>query len=337
MAVISRNTKTSGGTTLADGNVAFAADVETDMAAIFLDHNGNITNANVATGAAIDPGKVDDASAVASQHDDTANPGVSGSENLPNSLRIELHQLRYKLWELGVGAITNLAATQSAWFDTPARGRNLLTDPQFIFLQDDAATWTPIYWMAVDTPTLSAATNALDLTKSGISIAAAGSTEGVSQTLSLSPLKKYIVGCTAVMSVAGTFHLQTTGAAAGSFTNLDLTTTSTTTLTQIAGIIQTDATPTNIVVKLVVESGGTAFVTDVFCYECSGNHISQNMGGGYTSVSTLNTPAAFAIGSWTTVKKTGPVDLAVSALASAEGMLAEVTGGVYLAKGGADG
>ena len=53
MALIAKNTKTGGGTGIAAGQVFNAADLNTDMDTAFNAINGNLDNANIATGAAI--------------------------------------------------------------------------------------------------------------------------------------------------------------------------------------------------------------------------------------------------------------------------------------------
>lgn len=56
--IVSRPTKTTGGTSYTDGTVPHASDFNGDFDTIYVDYNGNITNANIAPGAAIAASKI---------------------------------------------------------------------------------------------------------------------------------------------------------------------------------------------------------------------------------------------------------------------------------------
>lgn len=56
--IVARPTKTTGGTSYTDGTVPHASDFNGDFDTIYGDYNGNITNANIAAGAAIAASKI---------------------------------------------------------------------------------------------------------------------------------------------------------------------------------------------------------------------------------------------------------------------------------------
>ena len=287
MALITKSTKQGGTTELQAGQSAVPEDINTDMNTVFNLANGNIDNANISAGAAIaysklnlsgaiqsadiaagaivdsdinasadiTQTKIGDISATDAAHDDTTTPGDSSSHTLPTTLSGELQQLRYAVERiaLGVGAVRyDATGTEeyTFWGDRPAR--NMVWLPGF---NGVVTSGLPSGWSNVATATLAQeAADAADATAGkgrAIKITAAGSAnEGMSYTLSgLKASTRYLIVAIAKATSGDTAKLTTTGAdATSSFRNITATTTATA-WTPLYGVIQTDATPTNIVIN----------------------------------------------------------------------------------------
>jgi hypothetical protein len=108
MTLINRSAKTGGGTDLNDGQVAPVADINTDMNAIFDDHNGNIDDDNIKAAASIDPTKIGDYSDDAAESKEHDDPNAA----LATTLAEELQQLRYTIRQIKSGTTGN-------WQDDP--------------------------------------------------------------------------------------------------------------------------------------------------------------------------------------------------------------------------
>ncbi len=298
MATIVRGTKSVGGGTNFTTGTILASEVNTDFNTIVNDYNGNITDANVAAAAAIESTKVDGYSDTAAEMADEVSPGVTGGTSAASTMKEELQRLRYKLKQIGTGTATaRLDATAGvdliSWFDLPQIGPNLIRNGNFA-IKTTAAGSAPNGWTLVGTPgtctTTTAGVTEGHSTMRAIRIASLGATlEGIQQTLvGLKASTKYVIGCRAKVNVAADiFRLVTTGAVAATFDDLALDTSSLTYVTK-AGVIQTDTTPTDIVVQLLtVADGDSADITHVWVRECAEDRIpTSNSPWAYQEITT---------------------------------------------------
>lgn len=288
MAVIIRGTKTSagGGTAFTTGSVIQADEVNTDFDTAYSEINGNLDNDNLDAAADVALTKLADISATAATHDDTTTPGDSSSHTLPTTLSGEIQQLRYTIERLalGIGAdrVDGTGTGTTFWGDLPARGPNHIKNPAFA-AGDAAATTTPPYgWVDIGTgtPTFTSVNLAgAHLSEGGgreVRIqAGSAAVAGIKQILSdLKASTRYLVVARA-RATTNAAHLTVTGAdATSSFRNIDDTSSSSSYVT-LKGVIQTDSTPTDVVIKLTTNGGNGDDVRFAFCgvYECGADHV----------------------------------------------------------------
>ncbi|MGH9427391.1 MAG: hypothetical protein ACRD2L_13950, partial [Terriglobia bacterium] len=275
----------------ATGNSVVAADLNADFNTIYNEFDGLISNANISPAAAIvwsklltagqianvdvaataliDPEKIDDQANVEFEFQGATDPGETGASILPTSLQGELRALRFVLRAGLLGANTKRISEGTAvgWYDAYVRGGNLIFNGSF-------GVWNS------STPTVGdgwVASGGASTTVSLTALGAGDETEGLGSCLrivdgtggrgieqSLSGLKastKYLISVRVRPSV-NQVRLTTTGAAAGSFTNLAVNSASGSgTWETLSGLIQTDATGSAIVVRL----RGVAAASDWKC------------------------------------------------------------------------
>ena len=308
MAVVTKSTKQGGTTDLQSGQSAVVADVNTDMNTLFNLVNGNIDNDNIKASAGIVYSKLSlassitssdlvdgtivngdvnasaditltklaDYSASATEVATATDPGVSNSESLATTLTGEIERLRYAIERqaLGIDA-ARFDATgtieSTYWGDLPARDLRWL--PGFNGI---VTSGLPSGWTNVNTATLAQeAADAADKTAGkgrAIKITAAGSAnEGISYTLSgLKASTRYFFAAIVKATSGDTVRFVVTGGdATSSFRDFTNTSTSTS-WTILRGVVQTDSTPTNLVVK--VDTGADTdivWVAGVAYGECS--------------------------------------------------------------------
>jgi hypothetical protein len=301
---IARNTKAGGTTDVQSGQTIQPSDLNTDMNTLFNEINGNLTNANISGSAAIAYSKLtltssivtgditdgtianadvnasaaialtklDDTSGTDDAHDDTTTPGDSESHTLPTTLDGEIEQLRYAIERQALGiAAGRFDATGTIeatfWGDRPVRN--------LIWIQGINGVVTsglPSGWTNVNTATLAQeAADAADATAGVgrvIKITAAGSAnEGMSYTLTgLKASTRYFFYALVKATSGDTAKLTVTGAdATSSFRDCTNTTTATA-WTALTCVVQTDATPTDLVASVlaaadtdIVWNGGVAW------------------------------------------------------------------------------
>jgi hypothetical protein len=308
MSLDTRSVKTGGGTSLIDGQNAPAADVDTDMTTLFNRLNGNVGNDQINASAAIAYSKVNlaasivagdmaagavvnaavnasadialtklaDISATDDAHDDTTTPGDSSAHTLPTTLSGELQQMRYAVERLGLGVAASrydATGTREApfWGDLPARGMQRIPGINGVTVSGLPSGWTNV---ATATLAQEAADAADGLAGKGraIKITAAGSAnEGMSYTLSgLKESTRYFIAALMKATSGDTARLDCTGGdATSSFRNFTADVTATT-WTWAYGVVQTDATPTSIVVRtLAAADTDVVWVADVQYGECA--------------------------------------------------------------------
>lgn len=263
MGTIIRNIKEGGTSAIQDGTLIDATDVNNDMDTLFSELNGNVDTVNLGTGAvtdakvsasaAIDPTKIDDQSADDPEQVVATTPGTSDNQTRPTSLAGELQTLRYGLERIGLGIDASRrdgAAKTANWIDLPARGRNHVYNGAFV--QTESGSTNPHGWALSGTPS-TVATLGADVSEgegNWLHVIAAAASDGISQTLAgLKASTLYLVTLRVKVTV-GTVTVATTGAdAASEFQNMAEAVTSATTVT-VKGVIQTDSTPTDIVLLI---------------------------------------------------------------------------------------
>jgi hypothetical protein len=313
---ISRNTKTGGSTAVTAGQVFNAADINADMDTLFAKFDAGIVSADLSASAGITVGQLsisgaitsamitdativagdlsatagvsftqlDDISATDAAHDDTTTPGDSATHVLPTTGSGELQQIRYAVERLGLGVAASrydATGTREApfWGDLPARGMQRIPG-----INGVVSSGLPSGWTNVATATLAqeAADAADGLAGKGraIKITAAGSAnEGMSYTLSgLKESTRYFIAALLKATSGDTARLDCTGGdATSSFRNFTADVTATT-WTWAYGIVQTDATPTSIVVRVLAASDtDVVWVADVQYGECAAPPISARV------------------------------------------------------------
>ena len=316
MTTVNRVTKPNGGTSWVDGDEFLTSDINGDVDALVTAVNGNLendnlsgsagitaaniangtlTNSEISTSAAIDPAKLDDFSADNGEHNTTEDPGTSDSNTRATDLTKEIQQLRYGLLQSSLGANAKVTDGASdglnsdgapAWFDGSVIGQSVVKNGSFLDSRTAAGT-APYGWTVVSSP--STLTNvSLDVDwGSGEAVhivdAGAGARDGIQQTLAGLKADSLYLVVAAIKPITTDWNLRTTGAvASGTFQNLDLTTASGGSTWEIlSGLVQTDSTPTDIVVQLLAESSGSE-AHIAFCHvypvgDDPGDRIVQNM------------------------------------------------------------
>lgn len=267
-----------------------AEDLNADFNTIYTEFNGGIDNANikasagiegsklannaiidarVSASANIDPGKIGDYSASDSEQNTVSDPGDSDSNTLATDLEEELEQLRHEIKKVSIGSsakITDGASSglgsdgNAAWFDGAVIGPSVIRNGSFLDTEADSTAPTPPFgWDVIDgggggpstltTVTLDVAEgqgHAIHMVDSN-----AAARDGISQTLDgLKASSRYLI-VARIKPITTTWKLTTTGAT-GTFGNLDLSTASGGSVWEtLAGVIETDATPTDVVVNLI--------------------------------------------------------------------------------------
>jgi hypothetical protein len=243
-----------------------------------------ILNAKINSAADITLTKLGDTSANAAGAATAVDPGVTNSESLATTGEGEIHRLRYAIERqaLGIDA-TRFDATGTAettyWGDLPVRELQWIPG-----INGVVTAGLPAGWANVNTATLAQeAADAADKTAGkgrAIKITAAGSAnEGMSYTLSgLKSATRYAIYALVKATAGDTAKLTTTGAnAASDFRDITATTTSTG-WTFIGGVVQTDATPTNIVVSVLAAADTDIVWCAGVCWgECSATPLAQRV------------------------------------------------------------
>lgn len=296
MAQVARGTKANGTTSWNDGDVLYAAELNTDEDTIYTEFNGNIDDDNVKAAAGINPTKINDLSADSTAARVETNPGVSGSESLATTISGEIQRLRYVVHARGLGTVAqhyNGSSTPTLyWGDQSVRGPNLARNGSFE-LKTGGSTTAPDGWTKVGSPTslTQVATDVSNGTGYCLRVLASGASQGVSQTFKkLKASTAYFVQCRFSVTT-GSMRLVTTGAdVTTNFRNVDITKTGSTWGT-VAAVILTDSTPTDIVIEfLSVANLDDFYVDNVEFYEM-GREIASRPGYLATRQSSTNTGA----------------------------------------------
>jgi len=297
------------------GSGSGSSDINTDVNTAYNEFNGGIENVNIkatagivgtklASGtltdtqinasAGIDPTKINDRSANDAQQVTLSDPGDSDSNTLATNLAEEIEQLRHEIKKLSVGVSAKItdglssglgANGKAAWFDGGVIGPSVIRNGSFLDAEAESTGPTAPYgWSVVDgggggPSTLTPVT--LDVAEGkGHAIHMVDSNDvgrdGISQTLAgLKASSRYLV-VARIKPITTTWKLTTTGAI-GTFGNLNLSTASGGSLWEtLAGIIETDSTPTDIVVNLIAGNAQSACHAALCsCYSIDGDFLDR--------------------------------------------------------------
>lgn len=308
MPVPTRPTKgTSGTQSYANDTLILASELNDESVALFGAFS-NLDDSNIAAGANVDPSKIGDYSDSAAEQKTVSDPGTGSSLSAPTTLEGEIERLRYAIERLATGLdgtahakrYDGSANVDVSWSDRPARGDNLAVNGSFEVKQSATAADPPDSWAAVGTVT-SAALAATDAAEGGgrmLTVTTGAVSSGVAQTLTkLRASTRYLVSVRAKVT-GGTAQLVTVGADATSqFRDITLATTSGT-FTTLAAVVQTDATPTALVVRLLGAGNGDVVHFDHVCVqECTS--LPAPAPTSFTAVSASTASLNLAVGVWT--------------------------------------
>ncbi len=300
MALISRNTKSAGGTDFTPNTTAFADEVDADIDTIVTEVNGQLDDANIKASAAIDGSKIDDHSDNDATQVTTSDPGTSDSQNNATTLEGELQTLRYAIERLalGIDADRNDGAQKDAnWLDIPYRPGNHIRNGSFE-VYSGAANSAPDGWDLVGTPTTvaQAETHADNGEGKAISIVSAGSAaDGIQQTIAgLKPATRYLVVASVTVST-GSVSMVTDGfETTGEWQDSTVTQSTTATPVVLKSVVQTLATVTDTEkIQFLAQNDATAdawTIDHVGFYECNANPVPA--GGSYIVRDSITTNTA---------------------------------------------
>lgn len=304
MGVIVRGNKSTGGTSLADGGVIYADELDVDIDTAYSEINGNLDDDNIKSAANIDPGKIGDYAASDAEFITAASPGDSSSTSKPTTLEGELERIRYVIERAHIGIdatrVDGSGTATTAWFDIPYRPVNLVFNPEFAFHTAGTPN-APDGWALEGTPgtvELEAMAASAGPGKALRIVAAGATDEGIKYTLAgprAGARYLFVVRCKAT---SGTAKIVTTGAdSASSFRNVTITTTSATYVTK-AFVVQADASANSLVVKLMA-AADTDDVSFASChgYECASDAIVAGQNYTASASSTTDTTGHYVVGS----------------------------------------
>ncbi len=285
MGLISKSAKQGGGTDVNDTETAVVDDVNLDMNVIFTEINGEIDDANIDGSADITLTKLGDhASSNAVFLSTGTSPGDTASPTKPTDASLEFETLRYRIaanqsYTNGL-FYTNTGGTVTAtdgWLEPPIVGRNLLPNPGFEDGNHTTDT-APDGWTLINSPDVdieAAAYPAAGADKRSLNIVATGTAdEGILATVTgLKASTKYLIGMAYTLTT-GEINLDTTGTlSSGDYQHLALnsaTDSAGTTVAYRQGIVKTDSTPTDVVVRILSTQATDDFnLIYVWMYELS--------------------------------------------------------------------
>lgn len=294
--LITRSTKPNGGTSWQTGDTITATPLNGDADTIYNLVNGSLDSTNLSASAGITSGQilddtltnadinsaaaiayskflqtaaqqdmdiVDDFATNAAEFITNTSPGDTGTPSLPTNLEQEIARIRYVLRRIAVGANAKLTtgSAEANWIDVPVRSGNLMFNGDFE-IKAAASPAAPDGWALNGVPTtVQQAETAVTMGegKEINIVARASNADGITYTLAgLKASTNYVVSVWAKAATASdTCALATSGAAAGTFGDVSLSTQSTTYVPLVA-MFATDATPTNIVINLIGSSNAQA-------------------------------------------------------------------------------
>jgi hypothetical protein len=281
MATITRPTKAATGTGSYGSNTVLASsELNADLDTVYTEINGELNNANIKAAAAIELSKLDGYSDSSTEQDTELSPGIVASRVAATTAAEEIQQLRYALSRLSGYVNAEREAGSGLvgvpWIEPPFLGENLIRNASFGTVSD-SGTGLPDGWSAVGT-VVSVVADADTAMGLGLkwTIQPSADTEGVTYTLGeLRASTKYLIVVRGG-ETAGNLVISTTGAdAASNFRNVSKGM-SGSSQANYAFVVQTDATPTDIVLKILA-SGATAtgVITYVACHELSSEPLGQ--------------------------------------------------------------
>jgi hypothetical protein len=284
MAVITRSTKTTSGTTeFTAGTNIDPDEVNTDFNDLFTLQNGNISNTNISdvawskvTGTP-DPEDIDDTSGTDAEQDVVLDPGHYLTRAKAADLEDEIQQLRYAIARLSVGVDTLRWDTGSAaneavnWIEQPARGENLVPNGHLNVFTGTSGTDPPDLWEWVVEPVTShGVSDASTAEGKGREFNFVGDAagQGIKNTVSgLRASTKYLFEVRAKAQAGDQVNITTVGAGGATWENANSSISAASdgadTYVTKGFVIETDATPTDIQLKLTT-NGTTDDITVLF-------------------------------------------------------------------------
>ena len=162
---------------------------------------------------------------------------------------------------MGTGATLTDGSAAAAWFDGVSTGANLIQNPAFLDYLG-SGTSAPQGWAVKGSPTSIDGTATMDQAEGvghAVTVTSAATADGIQQTLSgLKKSTRYLVEAR-TRPTTSIHSLKTTGAT-GTFGDLDIDSADGGSVwATLAGVIETDSTPTDIVLSLEAEAGIDVF------------------------------------------------------------------------------
>jgi len=313
MPVPTRPTKPSSGTnSFITNTVIDSTEMNDDFNTLYAGFAA-LDNSNIGAAADIDPSKIGDYSVSDTEFKTVSDPGSGGSLTPPTDLEGELAALRYVIERMAIGLDGSthvkrndgISNVNCSWLDYPARPVNLATNNSFEYKSSAVATDPPDGWDLHDDPASITLATTDDSEGGGlmVTILTNATTEGIKQTFAnLKPSTRYLVSVRA-KNTGGvkTARLVTTGSdSVSAFRDITLDTTSAT-FVSLRAIIQTDSTPTDIVVFLMgVEDAATVHFDQFSLQECS-KEVSYPAEASYAVRSVKSTEQEFNAAAWVDV------------------------------------
>jgi len=331
MAVPTRPTKGSTGTTsYASDTIIYAAELEDESVALFNAFT-DLDDSNIKAAADIASTKIGDYSASAAEQKTVTDPGSGGSLSAATTINGELERLRFAIERLAIGMDGSTHAKRNAgagnldcsWMEYPARPENLALNGSFDLKQSAVTTAAPDEWALVGDP-VSLTLGTTDVSE-GVgnmcTIVTNAATEGMKKTFTeIKASTRYLVSVRAKAATGKTARMVTVGAnAASGFRDITLDTTSTSFVT-LKAIVESDSTPTAIVVSLLGVENPSTVTFDHFSFQECSKEVSAPSTRSFNKRTVVSTLKTFNAASFVT---TG---LSTDVAAPYSGMRFEVTG-----------
>ncbi len=294
MGTYTRPNKAYGGNSYRDGDKLPAAELNADFDNLVTLVNGNLNSDNISSSANIpgtaivsaadiDPSKIGDYSANATEMKTVTSPGDSASPSLATTLEEEIARLRYgirgtKPAQVSAQYMDGGALTTASWTEPPIVGPNLLKNGGFndqeVTSGDPPAEWTETNSLGATSiagPDSNYIAYGVDKKYYQFTTSSAVTISQVVKGLRANT--KYLVGCAYSLTAAGTLSFATSnavGSGSTDYTDFSYSDTSVaaTSVETFNGIIKTDASATDITVAFVTGSGTTtARLLNVWFYE----------------------------------------------------------------------
>ena len=249
---------------------------------------------------------LDDDSANNAAQDLQTATGSYTTRSLPTDLAGELRRLRYAIARatVGIGTLRNSSTEGVGWIEQPARStENKLLGGRFA-IWDGAATANSIYgWTKLGITTTYETTQRVTADGAGreFHCVASATGQGVSQLVQgLRASTLYLVRAR-VRRVSGSFVVETISGSGAIYGNMARTISSGTTDVEVSDVILTDATPTQITVRVRSTAAAEFFCSEVDLIPLTDLPRANQDAPRYRAQKVVSVEAAVTAGSWTAV------------------------------------